>query len=92
MKCPYSEFFYSKYFPAFALNRQRYSASLYIQSECGKIRTRKTPITDTIHAVAEDISTRSLQQKHSNKNLVYLMFSFCTACRNLEVFLCFQGA
>ena len=36
-KCPYSEFFYS--------------VSLRIQSKCGKIRTRKTPNTDTFRAV-----------------------------------------
>ena len=31
---------------------ERYSASLRINSEYGKIRTRKTPNTDTFHAVA----------------------------------------
>ena len=39
------------YFPAFGL---KYSVEVYsirsIQSECGKIRTRKTPNTDTFHA------------------------------------------
>ena len=35
------------YFPAFRLNTER----LRIQSECGKIRTRKTPYFDTFHAV-----------------------------------------
>ena len=39
------------YFPAFGLNTERYGVSLPIQSECEKIRTRKTPNTDTIHAV-----------------------------------------
>ena len=39
------------YFPAFGLNTERYSVSLRIQSECGKIRTRITPNTDTFHAV-----------------------------------------
>ena len=37
-KCPYSEFFWS--------------VSLGIQSECRKIQTRKTPDTDTFHAVS----------------------------------------
>ena len=49
-KCPYSELFWS-YFPAFGLNTERYRVSLRIQSECGKIRTRITPNTDTFHAV-----------------------------------------
>ena len=39
------------YFPAFGLNMERYEVLLCIQSECGKIRTRKTPNTDTFHEV-----------------------------------------
>ena len=39
------------YFPAFGLNTERYSVSLRIQSECRKIRTTKTPNTDTFYAV-----------------------------------------
>ena len=38
-------------FPAFGLNTERYSVSLFIQSECGKKRTRITPNTDTFYAV-----------------------------------------
>ena len=43
--------FSGPYFPPFGLNTKRYSVSLRIQSECGKIRTRKTPNMDTFHAV-----------------------------------------
>ena len=43
--------FSGPYFPAFGLNTERYGVSLPIQSECGKIRTRKTPNTDTFQAV-----------------------------------------
>ena len=39
------------YFPAFGPNRERYGISLWIQSEYGKMRTRITPNTDTLHAV-----------------------------------------
>ena len=39
------------YFPTFGLNTERYFISLRIQSECGKIRTRITPNTDTFYAV-----------------------------------------
>ena len=39
------------YFPAFRLNTERYSVSLRIQSECGKIWTGITPNTDTFYAV-----------------------------------------
>ena len=57
-KCPYWEFFWSLYFPAFGLNTERYSVSLrilifthwdcifLIQSECGKIKNKKAPNTD----------------------------------------------
>ena len=34
-------------FLAFGLNTERYSASLRMKSECGKMRTRITPNTDT---------------------------------------------
>ena len=43
--------FSDTYFPAFGLNTDRYSVSLYIQSKCRKIRTRITPSTNTFHAV-----------------------------------------
>ena len=39
------------YFPVFGLNTERYSVSLRIQSEDGKIGTRITPNMDTFHAV-----------------------------------------
>ena len=39
------------YFPAFGLNTERYSVALRFQSECGKIRSRKTPYLDTFQAV-----------------------------------------
>ena len=39
--------FSGPYFPAFGLNTERDGVFLFIQSECGKIRTRKTPNTDT---------------------------------------------
>ena len=38
--------FSAPYFATFGRN-----VSLLVQSECGKIRTRKTPNTDTFHAV-----------------------------------------
>ena len=42
-------------FTAFGLNTERYGVSLHIQSECGKIRTRKIPNTDAFHAVRVDL-------------------------------------
>ena len=43
--------FSAPYFPAFGLNADRYSVSLGIESEWGKMWTRKTPNTNTFHAV-----------------------------------------
>ena len=39
------------HFPEFGLNTERYSVSLRIQSECEKMRTRKTSNADSFHAV-----------------------------------------
>ena len=46
------------YFLPFGLNTGRYSVSLRIQSECGKIPTRITPNTDTFYAVLDIQKTR----------------------------------
>ena len=43
------------HFSAFGLNTQKYSISLRIQSECGKMRTRITPTTDTFHALCSSV-------------------------------------
>ena len=43
------------YFPAFRLNTERYSVSLGVPSECGKIRTKKTPNTNTFYAVCRNL-------------------------------------
>ena len=43
--------FSGPYCPAFGLHTKRHSVSLHIQSRFGEIRTRKTPNTDTFHAM-----------------------------------------
>ena len=43
--------FSGPYFPTFGLNTVRYGVSLRIQPEYGEIWTRKTPNTETFHAV-----------------------------------------
>ena len=43
--------FSGMYFLALGLDAERYGVSLCIQSESGKMRTRKTPNKDTFHAV-----------------------------------------
>ena len=42
--------------------------SLRIQSECGKIRTRKTPNTDTFHAVINETNS------YLQKNWVHMLY------------------
>ena len=43
--------FSGPHFPALGLNTEIYRVNLHIQSECGKIRIRKTPNTDIFYAV-----------------------------------------
>ena len=59
------------YFHKFGLNTEIYSVNLRIPSECGKIRTRKTPNTDTYDAVREsrENSTAVTKFKMSLKKL-----------------------
>ena len=58
------------YFLGLGLNREIYSINLRIQSKWGKIRTRKTPNTDTFSAVI------SITDKHKNDILRYLSYYF----------------
>ena len=60
---PYSEFFWS----VFSRIRTEYGGILRIQSECGKIRTRKTPNTDTFHVVC----TASILLSGGNKAIKF---------------------
>ena len=55
--------FFGPYFPTFGLNVERYSVSLRIQSECGKIRTRKNRNIDTFHAVFRTLFARKCSDK-----------------------------
>ena len=41
------------FFPAFGLNTKKYRVSLRIRSECGKMRTRINPNTNTSHTVVK---------------------------------------
>ena len=43
--------YFGPHFPIFELNTERYGVSLRIQSDCGKMRTRITPNTNTFHSV-----------------------------------------
>ena len=60
MKSDRSQSFSGPYFFALRLNTKRYSVCPRIQSESGKIRTRKTPNADTFFAVSDAISTKNV--------------------------------
>ena len=51
-KCVRIRSFSGPYFLAFRLNTEKYSVSLRIHPECGKIRTKETPNTDAFYAVS----------------------------------------
>ena len=55
------------HFPAFGLNKERYSVSLRIQSEWGKMQTRITPSMDTFRGV-------TLNAKESFNTLVWNLY------------------
>ena len=69
--------FAGPYFPAFRLNTDRYSVSLHIQVEFGKIPTRKTPNTNTIHAVlpSKCVFFSSLKEHEDLENLYKLLIT-----------------
>ena len=51
MECVHIKSFSGPYFPTLGVNMERYRVSLRIHSACVKIRTRKTPNTDTFQGV-----------------------------------------
>ena len=60
-------------FPVFGLNTKRYSVSLRIQSECGKIRTIIGQNTDTFYAVLITIKTDTIMRfKNSSSKSTYI--------------------
>ena len=59
--------FSGPYIPAFGRNTEIYSVSLRTQSECGEMRTRKTPNTDTFNTVWNP------QKRSMRKNLKYCL-------------------
>ena len=61
-------------FPTFGLSTERYSISLCIQLESGKIRTRKTPHTDTLRLHSKFGKIRS--RKTSNTETYHAVAKF----------------
>ena len=64
--------FSGPYFPTFEMITERHFVSLRILSECGKIRSRKTPNTDTFYALY--ISGSESRKLHKALNGVFNKF------------------
>ena len=89
--------FSAAYFPAFALNTERYEVSLCIQSKCGKIRTRKklriwTHFTQSfiteIHLNSLQTSCLTTSKKCAVGNATSIRafkFSYCKITNQLKV-------
>ena len=61
------------HFLAYGLNTEIYGVSLRIQSECGKMRTRITPNTDTFYAVFPILFRNFLKL-----NIDHALYAFCS--------------
>ena len=60
--------FLVRIFPAFGLSKKIYGVNLLIQSECGKLRTRKTLNTDTFYTVISFTAVYTIKNVHKNWN------------------------
>ena len=63
--CVKSVRIWSPHFPAFGLNTETYFVNLRIQSECGKMRTRKTSDTETYTMTHSRLFASILKKKES---------------------------
>ena len=95
--------FFGPYFPAFGLNTKICEVNLHIQSECGKIRTKKAPQgydqkykpfrTNSLHLLNHQ--RINLQWRTNVKVLKYNSItwlnvtSFSPCCHNWLAFICF---
>ena len=61
--------FFGLYFSSFGVNRERYGVSLSIQSECGKIRTKKTHMSNQKANHSENIAFMIKSQTFFKKKL-----------------------
>ena len=81
-KCPCSELFSgANFFPAFGLNMETCRVSSHIHSECGVIRARPTPNTDTFHAV----DVRTLLRYFNTIFCKFTVINWLNACENMKL-------
>ena len=79
--------FSASHFPPFILNSEIYSVSLRIQSECGKINTRKAPNTDTFRVVCKyEFASLNHALRNTFRILNFLKHTFrCEQRRSSEL-------
>ena len=77
----------SNFWSVFSRNRIEYSVSLRIESECGKIRTRKTPNTDTIYTVVVIILLLATKRDDQNVFKPLLWGQFWQDFTELYIFM-----
>ena len=70
MKSVLTRSFSGAHFPSFGLNTDKYFVSLCIQYDCRKIQTRKTPSTDTFHAVIPEVHSEPCQTSKITRFLI----------------------
>ena len=62
--------FSGRYFPAFGLNTERYSVSVRIQPECGKIQTRKNSVFEHFSGSSPPSNGEGLRDIQHSKSMV----------------------
>ena len=72
----------SPHFPAFGLNTEKYSASLHIRSESGKMRTKITPNADTFYTVFAGYVIWNLQEVLQNLFLTFKLSSVLACAKS----------
>ena len=70
------EVFSGPYFPVFGINTERYTLSVRIQSECGKIGTRKNSVFWLISRSEGKNKSNIVSGKFTVNSSKYLMMSF----------------
>ena len=76
--------------PSFGLNTEIYIVSLRIQSKCGKIRTRKTFNTSTLHAAVfyKDAFLKNFKKYKRNESYFQLSCNSESVTTPFQVFPC----
>ena len=81
--------FSGPHFLAFGLTTERYSVSLRIHSECGKMRTRIIPNTDTFYSMDANYFRQKFHHRCLSGSGIRLAVSNHETCKIMETFVFF---